>query len=190
VSKDALREAFSRAGGGNVRTVIQSGNVLFDAAPDRMHAIVASARRRLRPVLGETVVIVRSAAELARLLRRGPFAGTTAPPSIKRYIVFLPTAPARRPTLPLASHPEELDLVAVSKQDCWIVSRRKPSGMYGFPGLFVEAALGVAGTARNWSTVTKLAALATSRPSGSATAPTAPASRSSPRSRTNSRARA
>jgi uncharacterized protein (DUF1697 family) len=162
VSKDVLREAFVRAGGRNVRTVIQSGNVLFEAAPDRVEVIVENARRRLRPLLGETVVMVRSAGELARLLRRGPLAGMTAPPAIKRYIVFLPSAPVRRPKLPLTSQPEELDLVAVSKQDCWVVSRRKPSGMYGFPGLFVEAALGVAGTARNWSTVTKLAVLANS----------------------------
>ena len=45
------------------------------------------------------------------------------------------------------------------RRECWVVSRRKPNGWYGFPGDFVERAVGVAGTARNWSTVTKLAAL-------------------------------
>jgi len=164
VKKDALRDAFARAGGRNVRTFIASGNVLFDAAPGRLEAIVAGARRRLKPLLGaEPVVVVRSATQMAALLRRGPFAGVDAPAIVKRYIVFLAGVPARRPRLPLAQPDEELDLVHVEARDCWVVSRRKPSGMYGFPGIFVEAALGVASTARNWSTVTKLAVLLSER---------------------------
>jgi uncharacterized protein (DUF1697 family) len=182
VKKEALRDAFARAGGAHVSTFIASGNVLFDAQPTRVDAIVAGARRRLRAMLGaEPVVMVRSAREMASLLRRGPFALVDAPKIVKRYILFLADAPTRRPRLPLTQPKEELDLVHVAGRDCWVVSRRKPSGMYGFPGIFVEAALGVASTARSWSTVTKLAELLTE--------PTAPASRSSRRSRTSSTAR-
>jgi len=160
VDKDTLRDAFARAGGRNVRTVIQTGNVLFEAAAATVDGVVAGACRRLRPALGiEPVVMVRSAAEIARLLRQGPFAGTAAPAIVKRYIVFLSRPPLKRPRLPLLLPKEALDLVHVSKRECWVVSRRKPNGWYGFPGEFVEAAVGVAGTARNWSTVTKLAAL-------------------------------
>jgi uncharacterized protein (DUF1697 family) len=160
VKKDALRDAFARAGGANVATFIASGNVLFDAAPSRVDAVVAGARRRLRAVLGtEPVVMVRSAAQIAALLRRGPFAGVDAPAVVKRYIVFLADVPRRRPRLPITQPAEELDLVHLAGRDCWVVSRRKRSGMYGFPGIFVESALGVQSTARNWSTVTKLAAL-------------------------------
>jgi uncharacterized protein (DUF1697 family) len=182
VKKDALRDAFAGAGGANVSTFIASGNVLFDAPSDRVDAVVAGARRRLKQVLGaEPVVMVRSAKELSALMRRGPFAGVDAPKILKRYILFLADVPARRPRLPLTQPKEELDIVHVAARDCWVVSRRKPSGMYGFPGIFVEAALGVPSTARSWSTVSKLAELLT--------APTAPASRSSRRSRTNSTAR-
>jgi uncharacterized protein (DUF1697 family) len=186
VKKEALRDAFAQAGGADVRTFIASGNVLFEADPARVEAIVAGARRRLRAVLGaEPVVMVRSATDLARLLRTGPFAGVDAPAIVKRYILFLAGAPARRPRLPLTQPKEELDIVHVAACDCWVVSRRKPSGMYGFPSLFVEDALGVQSTARSWSTVTKLAALLSA-----STEPTAPASRSSRRSRTSSTARA
>ena len=202
VKKDALRDAFARAGGANVRTFIASGNVLFDAEPARVDAIVAGARRRLRAVMGaEPVVMLRSAREMAALLRRGPFAGVDAPAIVKRYILFLAGAPARRPRLPVTQASEELDLVHVAGRDCWVVSRRKPSGMYGFPGIFVEAQLGVASTARSWSTVTKLVGLMQAglktgnhgRGRGSSdprfTEQTAPASRSSRQSRTSSTAR-
>ena len=204
VKKEALSDAFARAGGRNVRTFIASGNVLFDAAPDRVEIIVASARRRLKTALGaEPVVMVRSAAEIATLLRRGPFAGVDAPATVKRYILFLADVPPRRPLLPLTQRTERLDIVHVAARDCWVVSRRKPSGMYGFPGLFVEAALGVPGTARSWSTVRTLAELlgvrggrlppaagrAKTALTTAAMAPTAPASRSSRRNQTSSRAR-
>lgn len=160
VHKDVLREAFVRSGGARARTVIQTGNILFEADPSTVEGIVAGARRRLKPVLGrEPVVMVRSAAEIARLLRHGPFAGVETPAAIKRYIVFLESPPRRRPRLPLQLPKEELDLVHVSRRECWVVSRRKPNGWYGFPGEFVEAAVGVEGTARNWSTVTRIAAL-------------------------------
>ena len=160
VKKDALRDAFARAGGRNVRTFLASGNVLFDAEPGRVHAIVSAACARLQPALGaEPLVMLRTAREIAGLLRRGPFAGVDAPRLLKRYIVFLAGTPRRRPRLPVSNDDEGLDLVFVAKRECWVVSRRKPNGWYGFPVAFVERAVGVEGTARNWSTVTKLANL-------------------------------
>ena len=162
--KEALRAAFARAGAIDPRTFIQSGNVVFRAAPVEVDAVDAGACRRLRLALGaEPVVMVRSATEIARLLRLGPFARTAAPAVVKRYIVFLAGPPARRPRLPLLLPKEELDLVHVSQRECWVVSRRKPNGWYGFPVDFVERAVGVAATARNWSTVTKLAAVMAER---------------------------
>ena len=167
VKKDALRDAFTRAGGANVSTFIASGNVLFDAPPDRMESIVAGARRRLKAVLGaEPVVMVRSAQEMSALMRRGPFSGVDVPKILKRYILFLADVPSRRPRLPLTQPKEELDIVHVAARDCWVVSRRKASGMYGFPGIFVEAALGAPSTARSWSTVTKIAEMLNGRPEG------------------------
>ena len=160
VHKDVLRDAFARAGGGNPRTFVQSGNVVFDATPDEADAVATAACRRLRAALGaEPLVMLRTVAEITRLLRSGPFADTPAPATVKRYIVFLAAPPARRPRLPVRLPNEALELVHVSKCECWVVSRRKPNGWYGFPVDFVERAVGVPATARNWSTVTKLAAL-------------------------------
>ena len=158
--KDVLRDAFARAGGENPRTFVQTGNVVFDAVPDRADAVVTAACRRLRTALGaEPLAMLRSVEEIAGLLRRGPFAHAAAPAIVKRYIVFLSAPPKRRPRLPVLLPKEGLELVHVSKRECWVVSRRKPIGWYGFPVEFVERAVGVPATARNWSTVTKLAEL-------------------------------
>ena len=206
VHRDVLRDAFARAGGRNARTFAQTGNVVFDAEPDRADAVVTAACRRLRTALGAApLATLRSGEEITRLLGRGPFARTPAPAIVKRYIVFLAAPPTRRPRLPVRLPKEGLELVHVSKRECWVVSRRKPNGWYGFPVEFVERAVGVPATARNWSTVNKLAELlAIGGPEGpqlrtgrlkaapaktAPTEPTAPASRSFRRSRTSSTAR-
>jgi hypothetical protein len=61
--------------------------------------------------------------------------------------------------LPIASPVERLTAFACRGRDVLLVSGRKPNGFYGFPNAFVEAAYGVAATARNWSTVTRLVKL-------------------------------
>ena len=160
VLKDTLRDAFAHAGGRNVRTVIASGNVLFEASPGRAPAIVAAACTSLASILGaEPLVMLRTAREIAALAGRGPFAEIDAPPIVKRYIVFLAVPPRRRPRLPVSDVDEALELVSISKRECWVVSGRKPNGWYGFPVAFVERVVGVEASARSWSTVLKLAAL-------------------------------
>ena len=51
-----------------------------------------------------------------------------------------------------------LEIRGMCERDVLMVSRRKPNGLYGFPGDWTERELGLASTARNWSTVTKIVA--------------------------------
>ena len=44
-------------------------------------------------------------------------------------------------------------------RDVLLVSGRKPNGFYGFPNAFVETEFRVCATARNWTTVTRIAKL-------------------------------
>ena len=48
----------------------------------------------------------------------------------------------------------------MKNMDVVIVSGRKKNGSYGLPNNFIEKELGVSGTTRNWSTVTKIVELA------------------------------
>lgn len=71
-----LREAFEDAGAASVRTWIQSGNVLFDAAPTRATSIVRAVERWIGDERGfDAPIVVRSETELASALETCPFAG-------------------------------------------------------------------------------------------------------------------
>lgn len=155
-----LRDAFEGAGLQDVRTYIQSGNVLFTASPKGLRGALRQVRATLRRrLVTEPDIIVRSIGELDRIVARAPFAGPTEEPGTKRYVTFLALAPARRPRLPLASDKEALEVLGIAGRDVYVLSRRKPNGFFGFPNTYIEEVLGVSATSRNWTTVTKVLAL-------------------------------
>ena len=79
-------------------------------------------------------------------------------------MVFLSQAPRPRLRLPLVVPKEALEVVGIADRDLFVVSRRKKNGSFGFPNAFIEKELGVSATTRNWTTVTKVAALVSQGP--------------------------
>jgi uncharacterized protein (DUF1697 family) len=154
-----LCQAFAAAGCRNVSTYIQSGNVLFETAAQDPAALFAKVKARVRTLAGgEPGIMFRSIREIRAVARAAPFAALASDTSIKLYVVFLAEQARARPRLPIVDEKERLELVSLHTGHAFVVSRRKPSGMYGFPNSFVEKALGVAATSRNWNTVTRILA--------------------------------
>jgi uncharacterized protein (DUF1697 family) len=161
VSMPELRAVLADAGFEDVRTYLQSGNVVLasNSAPD---TVARECERRIEAALGlEIAVVVRMRDDLARVVRRNPLGKVATDP--KRYQVSflsgtLDRGVARR-LRELVVEPEEL-----------VVSRREiyawhPAGV-ARSKLWAELAgrgLGVTATARNWTTVTSLLALADDR---------------------------
>lgn len=161
VKMDVLRRAFERAGGVNVTTYIQSGNVLFDLPAGKLATTVRNVRRNLRVLMGhEPDVVCRTLHDLERAVARAPFLELAGTPNIKLYVTFLSRKPARRPRLPFVSEKEALEIVAMTDREVFIVSRPKKTRFFGFPNEVVETEFSVAATSRNWSTVFHLFELA------------------------------
>ena len=159
VRMERVRDAFTAAGCRNVRSYIQSGNVLFDA-PGATAPLSRRIRTKLGALIGEDpTILFRTVVHLARLVRRSPFGDLPGNRAVKLYVVFLARKPRTVPKLPLHSQKEALELLAVRGHEAYVVSRRKKNGFYGFPNNFIEAALGVPATSRNWSTVNRIIAL-------------------------------
>jgi uncharacterized protein (DUF1697 family) len=152
-----LQHAFAAAGAKSVRTVIASGNVLFEAP-----AVLGPLRRRIlnevRPLLGaDPQIAFRTQPYLERLIAAAPFGPLVNDRTLKLYVLFLLGRPKRLPALPMRIAKEVIDVTSLYERDALIVSRRKPNGFYGFPGLWTEEELGVASTARSWSTILRIA---------------------------------
>jgi uncharacterized protein (DUF1697 family) len=153
-----LRELLEGLGYDDVRTHLQSGNVVLTSkkTPKRLQAEL---EKQLAAGLGIDVqVIVRTRNELADVVERNPLGDVAHNPS--RYQVsFLSGKPAARVV-------RELTAVDVAPEQL-VVSGREiyawhPNGLQRsrVAKLLSDERLGVTATARNWNTVTKLLALA------------------------------
>ena len=159
IATGELLRTFAASGACDVTSFGHAGNLMFSAAR-APGAIVARAREAIGRRHGERpVIVLRSAAELLELAAAEPFAACGARASDKLYVVFLARKARKPPSLPISSSAERLTVFACRNRDVLLVSARKRNGFYGLPNAFVEAAYGVAATARNWSTVTRLATL-------------------------------
>ncbi len=154
-----LRIAFERAGAEAVRTVIQSGNVLFDAPATELPTLLHRLRGAVNRLAGgPTTVVFRTLRELGSLVRSAPFRDFEDETDLKLYVAFLAAPPRRTLELPLRLPSDGLEAFALRRHDVLLVGRRV-RGRFGFPNNVVEKAFGVPATSRNWNTVTKLVAL-------------------------------
>jgi uncharacterized protein (DUF1697 family) len=161
VKMEALRDAFTTAGCRNVRTYIQSGNVIFDSPARTEAAVLEALRGKLRSLLGaEPAIFLRTVQEVTQMVARDPFQDFKTEPDVKLYVAFLAEPVGVKPKLPLLLPKEALEVIAMRGRDVFIVSRPTPNGSYGFPNNFIEKELRTSATIRNWNTITKIARLA------------------------------
>jgi uncharacterized protein (DUF1697 family) len=160
VKMTVFKRAFAAAGCKDVRTYIQSGNVLFDSGGKDPAILMKRVQARLRRLVGgEATVVCRTLRELQGIVKAAPFKRLAVDRDVKLYVAFLSQRPRRKPSLPIVVPKEGLEVVKAKGMEAFIVSRRKGSGMYGFPNGLVEKKYGVPATTRNWTTVTKVADL-------------------------------
>lgn len=163
VTMTDLQEAFRSAGCHGVRTYIQTGNVVFGAHPGKASAMFTKVAGAVRPLLGgEPTIIFRTVAELERVVESDPFKTARHDTKAAFYVTFLAGKPKDRVVLPLVSEKEALEVVAMTGLDAFTISRPRPNGFYGFPNNYLEKQLGVAGTTRKWSVVSKIVEFARS----------------------------
>src|SRR5690349_17111165 len=104
-SMPALRAAFEAAGFTAVRTVLASGNVVFDARSASPAALERRAEQAMDAALGHSFrTIVRPAAFLQQWIDAEPFAALRLPANAKRIVTFL-----RRPVAAPLALPIERD---------------------------------------------------------------------------------
>lgn len=97
-----LRRAFEAAGFTDVKTVLSSGNVVFNARSSSGPALERRAEAAMDDELGHAFrTVVRSTEHLQGVLDAEVFAGFDLPPAAKRVVTFLHRATPSPVRLPL-----------------------------------------------------------------------------------------
>jgi uncharacterized protein (DUF1697 family) len=153
-----LREALEEAGFAEVRTHLQSGNVVLESKT-KPEQTARNCERVIKDEFGLAIdVVVRTPAELGRVVKRNPLGNVAKDP--KRYQVSflarpLPAASKRKLEEAL-QEPEEL-VFSGREIYAWHPKGVARSKLWA---ALAGRGLGVTATARNWTTVTKLLELA------------------------------
>jgi len=149
-----LKRAFEKAGFGEVRTVLGSGNVVFSAREASDSALERKAEAAMQEHLGRTFpTIIRSIEELEALLAADPFSKYRLPAAAKRIVTFLREAPATPPArLPEQDGARILHLRGREAFSAYLPTPKGPVFM-----TLIEKTFGKDVTTRTWDTVKKVA---------------------------------
>jgi uncharacterized protein (DUF1697 family) len=155
-----LRRLMETLGHGNVRTHIQSGNVVFETDISDREQIAGVLSDAIEKAHGLSVpVVIRDVDELTAALARHPFRADE-PDGSRLAVSFMATAPGQEAVASLEADRFLPDRFAVDGTDLYL---HFPNGMGTSKMLptYFDRRLGRPGTVRNLNTIEKLITLAT-----------------------------
>ncbi|MYD95403.1 MAG: DUF1697 domain-containing protein [Chloroflexi bacterium] len=150
-----LAAMFVEAGCEDVRTYIQSGNVVFRAPPGLVDGLRARITEAIADSHGFRIpIVMRTASDFDRIVRDNPFLAAGADPA-KLHVGFLAAAPAPARLVRLDSDRSPPDAFEVRDREVFLhfpagVARSKLDNAY------FDRTLDTVCTIRNWRTVCRL----------------------------------
>ena len=153
-----LVAAFEAMGFLAVKTLIASGNVIFEA--DHEPNLAARIEQGLAQKFGfEIGTVLRSQQGLREMVAVGPFKDIAADADAKLYVALLHQPVGRGIKLPYGIE-GDFEILSATDYDVFVVAWRKPNGRYGEGLDKVEKLFpkGTLVTMRNWNTILKAVA--------------------------------
>jgi uncharacterized protein (DUF1697 family) len=158
IKMDALQRVYESLGFADVRTLLQSGNVVFRSTLDGRERLAKRIVQELERQLGLRIeVMLRTLAEVESIVERGPVLAARADPS-KLLVMFLssvPSAAAQAALLKWHKSKELPEMLELRGPEIYLYY---PNGVgrSKLTNAVIESKLDTWGTARNWNTLVKL----------------------------------
>jgi uncharacterized protein (DUF1697 family) len=160
IKMEQLRASFAALGFRNVKTYVQSGNVVFEATNDSAARLSKKIEKKILCDFGFSVaVFLKTSKDIEEIIKCNPLLETPAIDHAKLHVTFLSNDPpetALEQLRPLAATPEQFRIMG---REIYLSC---PNG-YGNTKLSnaaIEKKLSVVATTRNWKTVNTLLAMA------------------------------
>jgi uncharacterized protein (DUF1697 family) len=154
-----LSKQMALLGFSNVRTLLNSGNLLFDVPNTSSEALEQHLGESLRTQFGFPIpVLVRTSEEFLDLLQLKPFEHIKMHKNLRLYVSFLKQQPVSKPVLPLSSADSSYTILAVEQKAVFSVldltASKTVTAMAD-----LEHKFGKEITTRNWNTVLRICSL-------------------------------
>ncbi len=157
VSMERLRKAFESVGFQNVKTLLASGNVLFETRATDARAFTETIEQKIKQTFGLDVhVILRTRRDIQRLLDFNPFKDIRVTPYTRLFVTFLFEKPRTTLKIPYQSPDKSFRILRLIGCDVCSVLTPGPQGARNLRQMeILEKEFGKKITTRNWNTVQK-----------------------------------
>jgi uncharacterized protein (DUF1697 family) len=150
---ERLREVCAELGAKNVRTYVQSGNVVFEAAGSAADWEKKLERRLASESRLPASVMVRTAAEIARVAAGNPFLKEKGIDTARLAVTFLQAPPSKAGLAALGARDIGSEKFHCAGKEFYL---HCPDGFANSKLYVMDKVLGQRTTTRNWNTVKKL----------------------------------
>lgn len=153
----SLREALAKLGLQDVRTLLASGNVLFETKATSEGELTRRIERQIQLRLSmEVAVILRPRRELEKLRDSDPFKGIKVTPQTRLFVTFLSDKPKTRLKIPYVSPDKSYKIIRLTNREVCSVLTVGPQWAKNLRNMdILEKTFGKRITTRSWSTVVK-----------------------------------
>jgi len=156
VRMEKLNGIFLAAGFTGVKTLIQSGNVIFSSTADDISSLKLKVEELLLKELGFSVmVILLRFSDILAMLELNPFGHLQKNKKTRFYVSLLPGPPLKKPELPMLSETGDFEVIRIEGNCVYFLSH-ETTGRRITPNTFIENIIGHNSTTRNWNTIEKL----------------------------------
>ena len=151
-----LKTVYTSLGFQNVRTLLQTGNVIFDSEKADTRSLSEQIRAAIEQHFElDTEVIMRSPDQMQAILQDHPFSKAQLDEPGKISIVFLAQTPSEQAYEQLIQAHSGPETIHPHGEELYIFYENG-KGRSKLTNNFIENKLKVAGTSRNWNTVNKI----------------------------------
>lgn len=156
IKMEELRKMFEELKFKNVRTYIQTGNVIFETSSKSSDLLTKKIERHLHKSLGfEIDTMLRSISEIEIILKDNPFNKVKLDKMVHLYLTFLREEPSTELKKSLLSQSDNIANYKIKRREVYTLYQRS-NAKHPFSNNFVEKKLKVAATTRNWTVMNKI----------------------------------
>lgn len=152
-----LKAAFADLGYTDITTLLNSGNVTFQAEEQASESLMKTIEQHLEKTFGTHIgVLIRTKSEIEQLIDSDPFKGITVTPETRLYVTFLSEKRLSSPKIPYQSEEKYFTILRVTNCDICSVLTLSPGKKTPDLMKHIDKEFGKKVTTRNWNTVTRI----------------------------------
>ncbi|HVZ58292.1 MAG TPA: DUF1697 domain-containing protein [Patescibacteria group bacterium] len=160
VSMAELKKMFEDLGFAEIKTLLNSGNVIFEAEEAREEILQREIEQELEKKFGFSIrVLLRSHGELEQLVREDPFQGIAVTKETRLYVTFLSDAHSlTKENVQKIVRSEAMITRLTLREICSVITitpEKNTTDMMNFLGKLFGKNI----TTRNWNTIQRLVSL-------------------------------